>query len=88
MNTFGCSDFLYARPTFWEGVGRAMDISGATSQYNQSETGEIADRIALAADWRAVGQDLWQAMSDFATENGLPQPEALHNGEASETAGR
>jgi hypothetical protein len=65
-----------------------MDIGGTMSQYNQSPNGEVADRIALAADWQAVGQDMWQVMSDFAAENGLPQPEAFQNGEASETAGK
>jgi hypothetical protein len=55
------SDILYARPSFLEGMARALDLGGTLQEYNQSPTGAMADGYALRADWRAVGQDLTDA---------------------------
>ncbi len=52
---------------FLEGVARAFDLTGEPSEPPPRETGFRRDREALAADWRAVGDDLRVAMADFAT---------------------
>lgn len=54
----GTTDFLYARPSFLEGVARLVDIRGSLNVYNHSVTGEEADQRALMMDWKAVGDAL------------------------------
>jgi hypothetical protein len=49
--------FLYARPSFIEGVARLLDFGGTLNEYNSSPSGAMADRFALEADWRAIQQD-------------------------------
>ena len=51
------TDFLYARPSALEGVGRNMDFFGSMNQYNYSLSGKEADMTAIAADWLAVLRD-------------------------------
>ena len=62
------SDFLYARPSFLEGMARVMDIGGALNEYNTLLSGEDADFVALWMDWSAVGQDMHDAMSMYESE--------------------
>lgn len=50
--------FLYARPSFIEGVARLMDVGGTLNEYNRSASDEQADARALRSDWYAVGDDL------------------------------
>lgn len=52
------TDFLVARPSFWSGVGRVLDLWGKFDSYNVSEAAEEADMRALYSDWRMVGQDI------------------------------
>jgi hypothetical protein len=56
------TDFLYARPSFLEGVARLMDFGNALNDYNRSDRPQEADERALRADWYAVGDDLRAAM--------------------------
>jgi hypothetical protein len=49
---------LFASPSFLEGVGRIVDFGGTLTEYNRSPSGAVADYVALACDWRAVGNDL------------------------------
>ena len=58
------TDFLYARPSVLEGIGRNMDFFGSMNQYNYSQSGEEADRMAVAADWLAVFTDLQNAYNE------------------------
>jgi len=60
------SSFLFARPSFLEGAARAFDLGNTLTEYNRSETGELADRRALLADWRLVGDEIRQAIGVFA----------------------
>ncbi|MBI4879484.1 MAG: hypothetical protein HY812_07470 [Planctomycetes bacterium] len=53
---------FFARPPFLEGVGRILDPGGSFEEYSRCGSPEQADRIALALDWHAVGQDLWRAI--------------------------
>ncbi len=57
------TNLLYARPTFLSGVARVLDLGGTLNSYNRSVSPEVADRLALASDWFAVGQDLRRAIS-------------------------
>jgi hypothetical protein len=60
------SDFLFARPSFIEGVARVMDLGATLQEYNGHGSSEEADSIALMSDWRAVGDDLRRAMHQVA----------------------
>lgn len=60
---------LYATPSFLEGIARAIDIGDTLTEYNSSESGPAADLKALRADWRAIGIDLHQAMSQFEQDH-------------------
>jgi hypothetical protein len=59
---------LYAEPSFSEGVARALDIGGTLEEYNTSRSGDDADRNALRSDWRAVGEDLREAIQHAREE--------------------
>jgi len=63
--------FLFARPSFLEGVARALDLGGTLQEYNSSRSPEQADALALEADWRVVGADLLRAMRELSEENQL-----------------
>jgi len=67
---------LYAMPSFLEGVARSIDIGDTLTEYNDSESGTEADARALRSDWRAVGDDLRQAIAQYRQEN----PRRLTNG--------
>jgi hypothetical protein len=60
------SSILFARPSFLEGAARAFDLANTMSEYNRSETEELADSRALFADWRLIGDEIRQAMEVFA----------------------
>ena len=60
--------FLYARPSFIEGVARALDLGGTLQEYNNSPTGEMADRLALEADLQTVTEELKAAIAQDHAE--------------------
>lgn len=60
--------FLYARPSFREGVARVLDMGDTLTEYNYSLTPQQADRLALRSDWMVVGEDLRHAMIQAARE--------------------
>lgn len=62
------SDFLYAKPSFLEGVARIFDFGGTLNGYNDSPTGEEADAAAIRSDWEAIGQDMHNAIGAFEKE--------------------
>jgi len=61
----GKSDFLFAQPSLWEGMGRLLDFGGFLSEYNTSRNGREADAVANAMDWKAVYEDLETAYNDY-----------------------
>lgn len=63
MNKF--TSFLYARPSFAEGVARLVDFGNTLQEYNTSLSDQQADFLAIAADWRVVSDDLRSVMSGF-----------------------
>ena len=44
------TDFLFARPSIVEGIGRNLDFFGSMNSYNYSANGEMADRVAMLSD--------------------------------------
>ncbi len=56
---------LTPRPSFWEGMGRVLDIGGGLSLYNVSATSAEADYQAIASDWTMIGQDFKIAVRDY-----------------------
>jgi hypothetical protein len=63
------SDFLFAHPSFLSGAGRVLDLGGVFDGYNESLTPAQADERALRSDWRAVGEDLSEAMRQAPAED-------------------
>ena len=62
------SDYLFARPSFIEGIARLVDLGGTLNTYNASRTPEEADARALYEDWKAVGHDLRLALEQLDAE--------------------
>ena len=70
MKTKYTPNKLFAEPSFLEGVGSVLDVSGVLHKdYNSSSTELEADAKALQNDWRAVGKDI--AVSIFKHEQEL-----------------
>ena len=61
MNT-SHTDFLFAEPSFLEGMGRLFDFGDNMTEYNVSPTTTIADHIAIYLDYAAVGNDIYNAL--------------------------
>lgn len=62
------TDYLYARPSFLEGMARAWDFGNTLNEYNESSTPEEADARALASDWLVVGEALREAVQRYRAE--------------------
>ena len=65
------SSLLYAQPSFLEGIGRLVDFAGLLDAYNYSSSPYEADRAAIIADWRAIGDDQRSAILEYARRNGI-----------------
>jgi len=65
---FQRSGRLFARPSFLEGYGRAMDIGATLNEYNQNQTPEEADAAAIRSDWQAVGDSIEFALDKISQE--------------------
>jgi hypothetical protein len=63
------SDFLFTRPSFWEGAARILDFGNTLNQYNESPSANMADEIAIRMDWAVVGDTLRSAMNTFGKTN-------------------
>jgi len=59
------SSFLFARPSFMEGVARILDFGNTLSQYNGSANPNEADAKAINSDWKSVGNDIREAEAKF-----------------------
>lgn len=65
--------FLFARPSFWEGASRILDLGATLQEYNTSLNPEQADAIAQQMDWQAVNQ-AWELFERQETANQLELP--------------
>ena len=55
------TDFLYARPSALEGIGRNIDLFGVLNTYNVSKTGNEADQKARLNDIETLKKDFQNA---------------------------
>lgn len=58
----GDTSFLFASPSFLEGLARTIDLGATLDEYNSSITPEQADFLALKNDWEVVGEDIAYAI--------------------------
>lgn len=58
MNVRMSTDFLYARPSFWDGWARILDFGDTLTEYNMTLD---QDYFALKSDWSVVGDDIFEA---------------------------
>ncbi len=56
------------RDTFYTCLGTVLDRSRLQSLYNTDTSEEEADLKAIASDWQAIGQDLENAIKQYAAE--------------------
>jgi hypothetical protein len=72
MNTQSAyrSTFLFATPSWKEGVGRLLDFANALTEYNRTNAPEDADVRATAQDWQAVGDDIGTALAAYGADVG------------------
>lgn len=61
---------------FTVGMGRIMDFSCSYNTYHMKLSAGEADTAAHAADWQAVGADLWSAVMAY---NAVSHDEAKKN---------
>jgi hypothetical protein len=66
--TYYLSSYLFATPTWKEGVGRLFDFGDALTEYNVRPTPDEADLFAMWLDWRAVGEDIQTSMELYARQ--------------------
>ncbi|PIR13014.1 hypothetical protein COV49_03560 [Candidatus Falkowbacteria bacterium CG11_big_fil_rev_8_21_14_0_20_39_10] len=59
------STFLFARPSFIEGVARVLDLGSTLQVYNESKTANEADSRAIQKDWEAIGEDVAGAAREY-----------------------
>lgn len=59
------TDYLFARPSFIEGMARVLDLGSTLNEYNRSSTPEEADRSALKSDWYSIGSDMWSVIKTY-----------------------
>jgi hypothetical protein len=55
------SDFLFARPSLLEGIGRNIDLFGVLNSYNNSHGGREADLKAMRNDAAVLKKDFYAA---------------------------
>lgn len=61
-------------PTFLSGMARVLDIGARFDNYGSFQEPEVADAMAIASDWQAVGDDIRHSMKTFEQEEGLSPP--------------
>ncbi len=54
--------FLFGTPSFLSGFGTAINLAGNFYEFNFSETGFEADEMAIANDFKMVGQDFFSVI--------------------------
>jgi hypothetical protein len=59
------TDYLFARPSILEGIGRTIDLFGMMNNYNFSENGSETDIRAFEADMEALRNDFNTVLSNL-----------------------
>ena len=75
MNPY--TSFLFAQPSFVEGIARSLDLGGTLQEYNGSFSPEQADATALHMDWQAIGKDLRAAINEVSEQEQVALSEDL-----------
>jgi hypothetical protein len=57
--------YLYATPSFLEGVARLFDFAGSLNVYQCADSPDQADFKAISSDWMVVGGDFRKAIQDI-----------------------
>lgn len=57
--------FLFARPSWLEGIARLLDFGNTLQVYNTSADPDEADAAAIALDWNAIGDDMRRAVQEI-----------------------
>lgn len=65
------TDFLFSQPSFLSGAATAFNLAGNFYEFNASESGEEADKIALENDFRMIGQDIQDVMNKVKSDKRL-----------------
>jgi len=60
------SGFLFARPSFIEGIARIFDFGGTLQEYNRSQSVNQADNRALRMDAEVIGDDLRNLLLSYS----------------------
>jgi predicted oxidoreductase (fatty acid repression mutant protein) len=68
------SFFLFAQPSFIEGMARVLDLGNNLNVYNESPNDHIADSEALKTDWNLVGQDISKAITEVKEKEIVEKP--------------
>lgn len=63
--------FLFAEPSFTEGMSRVLDFGSTLQAYNVSFTTLEADYRAIYNDWKAVGRDIKDAIELYQWQTSL-----------------
>jgi hypothetical protein len=56
------TDFLFPKRNVLTGFSNVFSISGETTEFNKSNSGEEADSKAIRSDWEMIGNDLKEAI--------------------------
>ncbi len=62
------TDFLFSKSSFITGMGSVLNLAGNYYIYNNSESEEEADFLALSSDWGVVGQDIFESIKKIEKE--------------------
>ena len=71
----GLTDYFFAMPSFWSGMGRALDFGGTFDEYNWTDDPWEDAATGMFCDFRAVGLDITAACSRFEDELGRTREE-------------
>jgi hypothetical protein len=66
------STFLFARPSWQEGMGRLVDFGHSLTEYNRTRSPGDPDARATAQDWLAVGDLLRWALWTYSESQTQP----------------
>lgn len=69
--------YLYATPSFLEGVARLFDFTGSLNVYQCSDSPEQADFKAISSDWIVVGDDFRKAIKDLQGKEKIILPDSV-----------
>jgi len=59
------SFYLFAEPSFIEGISRVLDLGGNLQAYNEASSSLKADKEAIGRDWQVVGEDIKQSIAIY-----------------------